>query len=187
MLFFPPWWWSPKFVLSPGWYERLANNWGNDICPLGHRCFSLHRDWIDWLDWNISYAEYFLICGCLIGEVSQWMLQTAIPKLYSIEPISWATTVLYWEHPTKSCWTRCHTHNPNNASTTHMQSSHCHAQENRHHLDCKWCVHQLDVRNDENHDPSKYGQLMTTTWNKLELAHDSSVESSSEVVNLYTV
>lgn len=63
-----------------------------------------------------------------------------------------------------------------------MQSSHCHAQENRHHLDCKWCVHQLDVRNDENHDPSKYGQLMTTKWNKVELPHDGSVESSSEVV-----
>ena len=154
---------------------------GKQHMPLTHRCFSLYRDWINWLDWNISSAEYFLICGCLIGEVSQWMLQTAIPKLYSIEPISWATTVLYWEHPTESCWTTCQ-HNPSNASTTHMQSSHCHAQENRHHLDCKWCVHQLDVRNDENHDPSKYGQLMTTKWNKLELAHDSSVESSSEVV-----
>ena len=45
--FFPIWWWSRKCVLSPGWYERLANNWGNNVCPLGHRCFSLHRDWID--------------------------------------------------------------------------------------------------------------------------------------------
>lgn len=60
---------------------KLANNWGNNECPLGHRCFSLYRDWIDWLDWYISYAEYLLICGCVIGEVSQWMLQTAIPKL----------------------------------------------------------------------------------------------------------
>lgn len=29
---------------------------------------------------------------------------------------------------------------------------------------------------------SNHGQLMTTKWDKLELAHDSSVESSSEVV-----